>query len=144
MAALNTKSPEILKGLGYNQLHVLQLLEELSSLEKKDDICYRGGGVSKGERYLSIGRSSQLYQNVPFHVIDLRHASKLFHDSEGERLKENTNKAFNRVVQSLLQRGFLEVVPYECVILGEFTRQRIKYPVRDGRLRFVMLNVPSA
>ena len=143
MTPLSTKSPKIPKGgLGYNQLQILQLLEDLSVGKRKQDIHYHGGGITTGQRYVAMGRSSELFYNLPHSIIDLRHASRLFNISESQRLGENTTKTFNRAIHGLLRRGFLLPVSHETIRQGSYDdgkQHRI-----TGRLRFVRLNAHYA
>ncbi len=140
MASRNTKSAETsYRGLGYNQLHISQLLEDLSEGKMLEDISYHGGGISAGVRYIAIGRSSELFYNVPHWVIDLRHASKLFHIRESTRLGENTIKTFNRAVHALLHRGLLLSLSNEMIKQGHYDCN-IRQNSRSGvRLRFLRL-----
>ncbi len=145
MIPQKTKSAIIAnRGLGFNQLHILQLLDDLSEGKLLEDLSYHGGGISAGVRYIAIGRSSELYYNVPHWVVDLRHASKLFHIRESARLGENTIKTFNRTVHALLRRGLVLPLSNEMIKQGHYDCNIRQHNTPGARLRFILLNVDNA
>ncbi len=120
------------KRLGYLQQHILVILRDISTGKGLSDVSYYGGSITNGQRCISIGRECTLYYDVPWEVIDLRHAGKLFW-MEHQRLGVNTTKTFNRAVHSLISRGIIMPVSLKTVFAGE------RDMPHGIRLRFVRL-----
>ena len=74
-----TTSAEAIKTtLGRNQRLVLKILRQLSLGENISAMSYYGGSVGQTERCISIGRDCRLYYDVPWWIIDTRHAGAIF------------------------------------------------------------------
>ena len=134
--------------LGKNQLYVFDLLSDLSFGRNVQDIRYYGGSVSKRERCISIGRHCSLFYDIPWWVVDVRHASALFKKAHGDRLGYSCLRTFNRAIHNLIQKGYIIPVATKIIAQGSYEdllkRTQESPNIPDENLRFVLVNIPDA
>jgi len=134
---------------GRNQRLVLSIVKQLSSGKDISALHYYGGSVSQTERCISIGRDCQLYYDVPWWIVDIRHAGAIFRQARSARLGYNALRSFNRAIHGLINKGVVIPVAREIVSQGGYNdlkKEQYKYPktAHRGSLRFVILSVPNA
>ena len=107
--------------LGKNQRHILGIISDLSKGLNLMTIRFYGGDITNGRRCISIGRECSLFYDIPWEVIDLRHAEKVFEQTQqGNRLCTNCQRTFNRTSHSLIKRGLLAVIPTVVIRTGQY------------------------
>lgn len=136
--------------MGKNQRMLLRSLQDLSAGRVTHDITYYGGCLAHGRRSISIGRECTLYYDVPWWIIDVRHAGAIFRQEHGSRLKCNTLRTFNRALHALIYKGM--VIPLSADIITQglcnapqsVIQDAMAQRARTGNIRFVVMNVPNA
>jgi len=146
----DSKGQKLQRGLGVNQKLILQILNKVASGRYLKDISYYGGSVSSGQRCISIGRESKLFYQVPWRIIDVRHAGAIFRQEQGGRLGHNSLRTFNGVLRSLIKKGMVVPVSAKVISQGFYNDpDKVKHcamtnaPHR-GNIRFVVMNIPDA
>ena len=146
----DNKEHKLQGGLGINQKQILQILNKVASGRQPQDISYYGGSISFGQRCISIGRECTLYYDVPWWIIDVRHAGAIFRQEQGGRLGHNSLRTFNGVLRSLIKKGMVVPVSAKVISQGLYNDpDKVKHcamtnaPHR-GNIRFVVMNIPDA
>ena len=145
----DNKEHKLQGGLGINQKQILQILNKVASGRQPQDISYYGGSISSGQRCVSIGRESNLFYDVPWWIIDVRHAGAIFRQEQGGRRGHNSLRTFNGALRSLIQKGVVSPIPAEIITQGLYDdpgrmhHNRTKNPPK-GNIRFVVMNIPDA